>query len=256
MKPQVPAATRTLAILRTLAAASSPMTASAIARELNLPRSSTYHLLIAMSESGFVVHLPEEQRWGLGVAAFEVGAAYLRHDPLERLARPLLDTLIKEIAPISAVAHLGVLQGSETLYLLKALPKRNVPVLIEVGVRLPAALTASGRAMLSALPLAQVKAQLSQKSAFVDRTGRGPRTWNELQAELKIDQQRGYAIEDGFIAEEMSSIGVAVVDHLKHPVASIGLTYATDEVTKPQREALAQSARGCARLLSRRLGAA
>lgn len=256
MKPQVPAAIRTLAILRTLAAASSPMTASAIARELQLPRSSTYHLLDAMQESGFVVHLEEEQRWGLGVAAFEVGAAYLRHDPLERLARPLLDTLMKEIAPVSAVAHLGVLQGSETLYLLKAQPKKNVAVLIEVGVRLPAALTASGRAMLSALPTAQVKAQLSQKSAFVDRTGRGPRNWTELLAELQADKERGYALEDEYIAEGMSSIGVAVVDHLKHPVASIGLTFATQEVTKSQRLALAQSARGCARLLSRRLGAA
>ncbi|MEJ5186189.1 MAG: FAD-dependent oxidoreductase, partial [Candidatus Geothermincolales bacterium] len=37
-----------------------------------------------------VVHLPEERRYGLGVAAFELGSAYTRHAPLQRLARPVL----------------------------------------------------------------------------------------------------------------------------------------------------------------------
>ena len=38
-------------------------------------------------------------------AAFEIGSAYLRHDPLERLARPLLVQLVHEVGQ---TAHLGV----------------------------------------------------------------------------------------------------------------------------------------------------
>ena len=37
-----------------------------------------------------VTHLPEERTYGLGVGVFELGSAYLRNDPLERLSRPLL----------------------------------------------------------------------------------------------------------------------------------------------------------------------
>ena len=40
-----------------------------------------------MIAEGFVVHLPEEHRYGLGVAAFEVGSGYSRQAPLQRIAR-------------------------------------------------------------------------------------------------------------------------------------------------------------------------
>ena len=42
-----------------------PLPASAIARDLELPRSSTYHLLNVLKDEGFVVHLPEQRRYGL-----------------------------------------------------------------------------------------------------------------------------------------------------------------------------------------------
>ena len=123
MAGNVPAATRTLAVLRALASAAAPLTAASLARDLYLPRSTVYHLLSAMEDAGFVAHYPEEGRWGLGVAAFEVGAAYLRHDPLERLARAPIQRLAAEVAHITpAVALLGVLHGRETLYLLKDAP--------------------------------------------------------------------------------------------------------------------------------------
>ena len=84
----VPALRRGLAVLRLLSTRPGPMSAATIARELDLPRSTAYHLLAELADAGFVTHLPEERRYGLGVAAFELGSAYLRHDPLERLARP------------------------------------------------------------------------------------------------------------------------------------------------------------------------
>src|SRR5439155_5468297 len=89
----VPALRRGLAVLRVLAVRG-PVSAAAIARELGLPRSSTYHLLTELESSGFVAHLAAERRYGLGIAAFELGSAYLRHDPLQRLAGPLLRKLV------------------------------------------------------------------------------------------------------------------------------------------------------------------
>ncbi len=251
-----PAATRALAVLRLLAEASGPMTASSLARTLAVPRSSMYHLLAAMSSAGFVAHYPEEERWGLGVAAFEVGAAYLRHDPLERLAQPLLLRLAADAertAPV--VAHLGILVGHETLYLLKEITPRPVTVVTEVGVRLPAALTASGRAILAGLPRAQVRAQMSARDAFVDRTGLGPTSLTALNRLLSLERARGWAEEDGFITVGYASAAAAAHDHSNRPVASIGLTFRSDRVDHAARAALAHEVRRAARELSRRLGA-
>lgn len=252
-----PAATRALSVLRTLASASAPMTASSLARQLGVPRSSMYHLLAAMQSAGFVAHYPEEERWGLGVSAFEIGAAYLRHEPLERFGRPVLHRLAHDIADAApAVAHLGVLHGREILYLLTEAPRSPVTTIAEVGVRLPASLTASGRAILAGLPAAQIRALFPARDAFVDRTGAGPTTPTALTRVLAEERSRGWAEEDGFIVAGYSSIAVAAHDHSMRPVASIGLTFRTDRVDTKVREALVREARRAARDLSRRMGVA
>ena len=63
------------------------------------------------------------------------------------------------------------------LYLLKEQPAvARIPVTLvtDVGVRLPAHLTANGRSILAHLPAAQVRALFPSARGFVDRTGRGP----------------------------------------------------------------------------------
>ncbi len=252
----VPAATRALSVLRTLAASAGPVSAASLARQLGLPRSSMYHLLAAMESAGFVAHYPEDERWGLGVGAFEIGAAYLRHEPLERFGRPVLHRLAHDIASIApAVAHLGVLHGRETLYLLTQAPRSPLTTVAEVGVRLPASLTASGRSILAELPSAQIRALFPSRGAFVDRTGLGPLSATALTRLLMVERGRGWAEEDGFIVEGFASVAVVARDHSLRPVASVGLTFRSDRVDDESRIALAREAGRAARELSRRMGA-
>ncbi|HEY2697468.1 MAG TPA: IclR family transcriptional regulator [Pseudonocardiaceae bacterium] len=221
----VPALRRGLAVLRLLASHAGPVPAAAIATELKLPRSTIYHLLTELTNAGFVTHLPEDRRYGLGVAAFELGSAYLRHDPLERLARPLLRKLVDRVG---YTAHLGVLHGPETLYLVREQPRRPQTLVTDVGVRLPAQLPASGRAMLGKLPAAQVRALFPNAAHFVNRTGRGPRDLPELRRLLSAERQRGWAIEDGHVTAGYASVAAPVLDHGDRPVAAISVTFRHD----------------------------
>ena len=75
---QVPAASRTLRVLRFLASQPDPVPLDRIMRACDLPRSTAYHLVNTLIDEGFVVHLADERRYGLGVAAFEVGTGYAR----------------------------------------------------------------------------------------------------------------------------------------------------------------------------------
>lgn len=252
MATRIPSAERTLAILQALAAAQGPVSAAALARDLGIPRSSAYQLLEVLAERGFVTHLPDERRWRLGLTAFEVGSAYLRRDPIERVAQPLLRRLVAS-APIPVVAHLGVVEGHETVYLLKEQSERLVTTITEVGVRLPAALTASGRAVLAELPRAQVRAQLSAHGAFVDRTGRGPRSLSSLTSLLTVERRQGYAEEDGFITEGYTSVAAAIQDRQDRPVAAVGITFRSDDAAAADRRRLANAARRCAADVTRRL---
>src|SRR6478736_8442857 len=236
---QVPAATRTLRVLRFLAGQPDPVPLDRIMRACDLPRSTTYHLLNVMIEEGFVVHLPDERRFGLGLAAFEIGSGYARQEPLQRLARRPLASLVDRVGHS---AHLAVLHGREVLYVLEDRASGRPPLVTDVGVRLPAHLTASGRAVLAGLPASQVRALYSTAGDFVDRTGHGPRTLSALRTILSDTRQRGYATENGEVTTGLASVAVAVLDHNQHPVAAVAVTYPEEAADVSLAEAVTATA--------------
>ena len=111
-----PAAGQALDVLALIARRGEPVPAAAIARDLGLPRSSVYHLLAVLVDRGYVRHLPEERRYGLGLAAYELGSAYQRQAPLERMARGVMDRLVDATGHN---AHLAVLHGRDVLYVIE-----------------------------------------------------------------------------------------------------------------------------------------
>jgi DNA-binding IclR family transcriptional regulator len=246
---QVPAATRALRVLRFLAAQPDPVTLERLSTGLDLPRSTAYHLLAAMIEEGFVAHLPDEHRYGLGVAAFEVGSGYARQEPLQRIARRHLAGLVDTVGQS---AHLAVQHGRDVLYVLEERAPGRPPLVSDVGVRLPAHLTASGRAILAALPQNQVRALYPDRSAFVDRHGVGPASLSALRALLSETRQQGYATEEGEVTPGFASVASAVLDHNGHPVAGIAVTFPSD--ADVDRRTAIRACRRTADLVSRRLG--
>jgi DNA-binding IclR family transcriptional regulator len=247
---QVPAAAQALAILRLLAHQAAPVPAATIARELHLPRSTTYHLLDTLQQDGFVVHLPGERRYGLGVAAYELGTGYMRQAPLQRLARVQLATLVDRTRH---AARLGVLHGRDVLFVLEERAPGRPPLVTDAGVRLPAQLTASGRAMLAVLPPQQVRALFPDPAAFVLRDERGPRSPSALRQILVDVRRRGYAIEDGEVTPGFASVAAAVLDHAGYPIASIAITFPQVEVDARGRTELAERVIDAARRLTRRI---
>ena len=124
------------------------------------------------------------------------------------------------------------------------------PLVTDVGVRLPAHLTASGRAILMALPAAQIRALFPDRTAFVDRLGHGPSSPSSLRSLLSESRQRGHAVEDGEITPGLSSVAVPVLDHNRHPVASVAVTFPTGEA---DAATLAQAVSATAAALGQRL---
>jgi DNA-binding IclR family transcriptional regulator len=217
---KAPAARQVLEILGHLARQAGPVPAAAVARDLGLPRSTTYQLLATMVESGFVVHLADEQRYCLGTAAYELSSGYNRSEPLVRLARVPMTRLAERTGH---VAHLAVLHGNEVLYVIENRPAGAPQLNSDVGVRLPAQRTASGRAMLAALPPAQVGVLFMHPDASGGRTR--AESLPALREVLDGIRRRGYAVEDGEVTPGIAAVGVAVLDRAGHPVAGVAVSY-------------------------------
>jgi DNA-binding IclR family transcriptional regulator len=241
----VPAAARALDVLELLGRHVAPLPASAIARDLGLPRSTVYHLLTVLCDRGFVTHLPDERRYGLGVAAFELGSAYARQEPLRWIASTALARLVRETGENG---HFAVLHGRDVLYLIEERAAGRPSLVTDVGVRLPAQVTASGLAMLADLPTRQVAALWPSRRDLVRRNGAGPASLTELRRALAAVRRDGHASEDGSVTPGFASVAASVLDHTGHPVAAIALTFPAGDADGP---ALAAAVRTTAASVAR-----
>lgn len=249
--PEVPAARNALRVLRLLAGRTAPAPAATLARELGIPRSSLYQLARAMMDEGFIVHYPEERAYGLSSLVVEIGSASLATERLQRMAHPLLERLVGA-STVPCVAHLAVLTGAEVTYIDRVSAPRAPTTVSNIGVRLPAHLTATGRAMLSCLAPAQVRALYPHRDALIRRVGPGPSTLDELGGMLGAARDRGWAVEDGDVTGGYSSVGSASTDRNDYPVAALGLTYRSG-IPADSAEKLGHSVAAAAASLTARL---
>lgn len=250
MSRPVPAATAALRVLRFLSAQAAPVPAARLADEAGLPRSSAYHLLTAMEREGFVTHYADDRLWGIGLAAYEVGVGYSRQEPLARLSRMPIAQLVDTVGQS---AHLAILHGREVVYVLEERAPGKPPLVTDVGVRLPAALTASGRAILSTQSAAQVRALFPDRQSFVDRHGRGPSSPTALRQLLSDTRTRGFATEDGEVTPGFVSVAVAIDSPPgAATLASVAVTYDSRR-DSPATDELAAAVRAAAQAISARL---
>ncbi|WP_226346760.1 IclR family transcriptional regulator [Agilicoccus flavus] len=224
-----PAVAHALGILGALAAGAGPQSAAALGRAVGVPRSTTYRILTTMTDSGYVVHVPGAG-YALGPAARELAWAYQRQAPLQRVAGPLLSELADRVGHN---AHFSMLQGNDVLYVIEERVKGRPWLVTDVGVRLPAELTASGHAMLAHLSSAQISALYPAKNVLADRGTDGPTTVSQLRRRLAYVRAAGFATESQLVTAGLDSVAVAVVDRVGHPLAAVAVTYPTQT---PQAE--------------------
>lgn len=210
-----PAADRTLDILEFIAS-NGQTQAATLARELGIPRSTVYQLLEILERHGLVTRLTEQRAYGIGLKTFELGSAYSRQHRVSQVAHPVLARLVDETGENG---HLAVLHGNEIIYVIEERAAHRPPLVSGVGVRLPSHLTATGRAILAALPRNQVRALYPNRQAFTDRTGIGPKSPKELEATLAETQRTGFAEEHGDVTPGFDSYAVAVRDYNDFPIA-------------------------------------
>jgi len=252
---QIPAAERTLKLLTTMAKIGQPTSASLLAKRLNIPRSSVYQLLAELERQDFAIHFSKERKWGLGIKSFEIGSAYSRHQPLERLARPVLEQLVSELNEITLVSgHLAVLDGDQVIYLLEQKGQPSLGLVTDVGIKLPAHLTASGRAMLQGLSPKQLRANYGGKESLQKRTEIGPSNFKQLQELIKNEREQGYSLEVDEVTVGFASIGIGLKNHLGQVIAGLSITFRSSALEKMPLQQIVTKMEAESRSLSRKFG--
>ncbi len=217
----VPSATRTLRVLRFLAARPTPVSLEFIARSCELPRSTAYHLLNTMIDEGFVVHHAAEHRFGLGLGALEVGLGYAGQDSLVRVARAPLASVVDRCG-VSGFLVVG--QGRETVVVHEE-RAAQMPPLLARPTRTPARASAAGRALLADLPPDHVRGLYAAPEHFDDGHHRGPADLTSLETLLTRVRRQGFAVQDGDPRPGLASIAAPVRGLPPEQPAAVVLTH-------------------------------
>ncbi|MEH1128682.1 IclR family transcriptional regulator [Micromonospora sp. CPCC 206061] len=186
VQPPVKSADRTLEVLEALAASRERRSLVELSRALDIPKSSLHGILRTMARRRWVETDPTGTRFGLGVRALEVGAAYLDADDAVGLVSSVLDDLSRQFGE---AVHLGRLDGPNVVYLAKRESAHRLRLYSAIGRRLPAHATALGKALLAHRPDAVAGLELHRLTA---NTITDP---DALEAELEKSKERGYAVD-------------------------------------------------------------
>jgi IclR family transcriptional regulator, blcABC operon repressor len=200
-----PAVTRAAAILDLLAenrgASAGP---SELARRLGLPKSSIANVCGALADAGLVRRVGTG--FALGRKLAELGGAYLTSVDL---VQEFYDACRELETGSEETVQLAVLDGTQMTYLARHDGRQPVRLTSQIGRRLPASVTATGKAALASLDSDEV-ARRFDGVELPQLTRRSLPNVDALLADLQVVRARGYAMDDEETVEGVVCFGVAI----------------------------------------------
>ena len=200
-----PAVTRASAILDLLAEnGGRPAGPSELARRLGLPKSSIANVCAALADTGLLRRVGTG--FALGRKLAELGGAYLTSvDQVQEFYEACRDLE----AGSDETIQLAVLDGIEMTYLARHDGRQPVQLTSQIGRRLPASVTATGKAALAWLDPEEVTRRYAG-TELPQLTRRSLRNVDALLADLEIVRDRGYSMDDEETVEGVVCFGVAI----------------------------------------------
>lgn len=184
-----------------------------LAAQLDLSKTTVHRCLAALRFRDFVAQGPASGNYLLGPASMALADSMFSVDALPVLMQPALSALS---VAVGELVHLGMLSGTNIMYLNKVEPDRSVRVWSAVGRRNPAVRTALGRAILAF--------QGTDKAAlagYLTTPTEADHVWQALESA----RARGFASEQQENEPDISCIAV--------PLLRNGAAIAAVSITAP-----------------------
>ncbi|MCH3942840.1 MAG: IclR family transcriptional regulator [Atopobiaceae bacterium] len=196
---------RVLTILRLLARHEGGMTLSELGREVGAPKSSIYPIIHTMADQGFVELDEASARYSIGLKSYLVGMSY---DSGGRAMRVVTDAMRSVVDACNETCQLGVLEDGRALYVAKVDSTEAISLKSDVGKSLPLYCTAIGKALVSEMPLDEVRKLVGDRFERITKTT--ITSFDQLARQLEQVRESGIAHDGGEITEEVDCLAVPI----------------------------------------------
>lgn len=205
--------TRAIRILRALAVSETPITVSDVARKIDLPRATTFRLLMTLEDEGIVDR--QDTRYTVG---WDLARIAQTVDPASGLVPRIKDVVEEFAEEINETVTFSLRRGLYDLDLvIQANPRLLGMTMSDLhGRRWPQYASATGKLLLADLSPEQVRLTLGD--TLVPLTEHTITTYEDLDLELEHVRQQGWAstvqeLDNGlvsFAAPVRDSVGALV----------------------------------------------
>jgi len=254
MVTEVAAGSQTLdralgALLRIGESGSRGLTLAECSASLGYSKPTVHRILRTLASRGFLRVDRERGLYTLGVANLRLGMAFLEQLDLRDEALPILRELGERTGE---TVHLGVLDGSDVVYIDKVESKHAVRMFSQIGRTMPAYSTGVGKAILAYLPDDELEQALPER--LETRTAATITNRQELRKHLASVRRRGYSTDEVENEEGIRCVGAPVFDHTRNIVLAITAIGPSGSFDGAWDGTIARALRACAARVSARLG--
>ncbi len=216
----VPPVERAIRLLRYIGDGQSCRNLSTAARDLQINRTTLIRLIHTLLDQRMIEELGEGAGYRLGVGLVSLGAQAIEGRDLVRTCQPVLQALCERTG---MSAHLGILDGTDIVYLSRATPNSHLVSNIRAGARLRAHASSIGRAILAEMDPDDMRALL-QGATLEAVTDKTPTTLDGVLAQARADRDAGHAWSVGNFEAGIGSCAAAIFDHAGAVAAALNVS--------------------------------
>ncbi len=187
-----PSVKKAFKILQTLADSPTALGVSALAKKLNMGKSTVHGIITGLEELGVLVRDPIQKKFNLGYTLLELSRKAYARIELRDVARTLMEQLMERVGE---TVFLGIMNGDHITILDVVESHNEMKITSPPGTRLALLAGATGKVFLSQLEEKKAK-EIVDKMGLTKYTAKSIVDRKKFLKESTEAKKRGYAIDD------------------------------------------------------------
>jgi len=205
-----------------------------ISKMLGLAKSSALATVRTLVARGYLQPIEPGPRYRLGLSLIRLGDLSARQFPIAEICTPILREIT---AQTHLTARAAVSDDGYPLFVDRVDGPGMVRFHTPLGRREPAHATAAGKAILSTLPVAEIRARFTDAD-LVAHTSSTITSVERLLEQLELVRRLGFAVDDEEDVQGVTCVGAAFFNHQDVCAGALSLTGLKADLPATRIEAL------------------
>ena len=208
-----------LEILNDVSDRQEPVSFKEICETAQMPKSTVHNLVQTLFNMNYLSQDPITGKYTVGMRSFITGNAYRVTNPAQIMAKEIVERVARQS---NETTHYAVLEGTDVVYIYKFDSTHSIRVYSQVGKRVPAHVTAIGKAILSGYTDEELRS-FYPDPVLPALTPSSITSLDALLVQLRQVRATSVAFENEESSPQVKCIAVSVMNTKGRPVAGLSL---------------------------------